>query len=109
MKHILSAVLLLTTAMPAAAETVVIRAGHLITDAALPIRGPSSMVVTDGKIVGIGAADMAAPAGAKVIDLSTKTVMPGLIDVHVHLTQRFRAAVVRRRCGRSISDALCRR
>ena len=30
---------------------------------------------------------MAAPAGARVIDLSTKTVMPGLIDRHVHLTQ----------------------
>lgn len=74
-------------AMPAAAETLVIRAGRLVTDAALPARGPSSIVVTDGRIVGIGAADMAVPAGARVVDLSTRTVMPGLIDAHVHLTQ----------------------
>ena len=87
MKQILSAMLLLTAAAPAVAETVVIRAGHLITDAALPARGPSSIVVTDGKIVTIGAADLAAPPGAKIVDLSTKTVMPGLIDAHVHLTQ----------------------
>ena len=79
--------LTLLVAVPAAADTVVIRAGHLIVDAAEPARGPSSLVVTDGTIVAIGAADMAVPAGAKVIDLSTKTVMPGLIDAHVHLTQ----------------------
>ena len=78
---------LLAAAVPAGAETLVIRAGRLITDAALPARGPSSIVVTDGKIVAIGAADMAAPTGARVIDLSTKTIMPGLIDAHVHLTQ----------------------
>ncbi len=85
--HRFIAALLLTTALPAAADTLVIRTGRLITDAALPARGPSSIVVIDGKIVTIGAANMAVPAGARVIDLSAKTVMPGLIDVHVHLTQ----------------------
>ncbi len=87
MRRLLLSAVLLLAAMPAAAETLVIRAGHLITDAALPARGASSIVVTDGRIVSIGAADMAVPAGARVVDLSTKTVMPGLIDVHVHLTQ----------------------
>ena len=78
---------LLLAAVPAAAETLVIRAGHLITDAALPARGASSIVVTDGKIVAIGAADLTVPPGARVVDLSAKTIMPGLIDAHVHLTQ----------------------
>ncbi len=87
MRHILLAAVLLVAAAPAVADTVVIRAGRLITDAALPARGASSIIVTDGKIVSIGPADAAVPAGARVIDLSTKTVMPGLIDAHVHLTQ----------------------
>ncbi|QXQ06644.1 amidohydrolase family protein [Sphingosinicellaceae bacterium] len=77
----------LLAALPATAETLVVRTGRLVTDAALPARGPSSIVVTDGRIVAIGAPDMAVPAGARVIDLSTKTVMPGLIDAHVHLTE----------------------
>ena len=87
MKRFILAILLFAAAGPAAAETLVIRAGRLVTDAALPARGPSSIVVTDGRIVTIGTADMAVPAGASVVDLSTKTVMPGLIDAHVHLTQ----------------------
>lgn len=86
--HRLAAVAaVILAADPAGAETLVIRAGRLVTDAALVARGPSSIVVTDGRIVAIGAADMTPPAGANVIDLSTKTVMPGLIDAHVHLTQ----------------------
>jgi len=79
--------ILIVGAAPAGAETVVLRAGRVITDAALPARGASSIVVTDGRIVAIGDAAMAVPAGARVIDLSTKTVLPGLIDAHVHLTQ----------------------
>ncbi len=81
------ALVLLLAAMPAGAETFFIRAGHVITDAALPPRGPSSIVVTDGKIVSIGAAEAAVPSGATVVDLGGRTVMPGLIDAHVHLTQ----------------------
>ena len=74
-------------AAPIAAETIVVRAGRLIVDAAAAPRGPASLVITDGKIAAIGAADMVAPAGARIVDLSGKTVLPGLIDAHVHLTQ----------------------
>lgn len=86
MLRLIAAVAVLA-ATPGEAETIVIRAGRLVTDAALAARGPSSIVVTDGRIVSIGAADMAPPAGARIVDLSTRTVMPGLIDAHVHLTQ----------------------
>ncbi len=85
--RLLAAFSLLAAATPSFAETLVIRAGRLVTDAAQPARGASSLVVTDGQIVAIGAADMAVPPGARVVDLSGKTVMPGLIDAHVHLTQ----------------------
>ncbi|MFM9978408.1 MAG: amidohydrolase family protein [Sphingomonadaceae bacterium] len=77
------AVLLLSGS--ANAETFAIQAGRLITDAAQPARGPSTVIVENAKIVRIddGAT---APAGATVVDLRDKTVMPGLIDAHVHLT-----------------------
>ncbi len=49
-----------------------------------PLRGAS--VVVDGtKIVAVGAG-LVPPSGAEVIDLGGQTVLPGLMDAHVHLT-----------------------
>lgn len=45
----------------------------------------ASVVVRDGRIVAVGA-DAPAPAGASVVDLSTLTAIPGLIDLHTHVT-----------------------
>ena len=69
----------------ASAETFAIQAGRVIVDAAKPARGPSTVIVDNGRVVRIedGAT---APAGATVVDMRSRTVMPGLIDVHVHLT-----------------------
>jgi imidazolonepropionase-like amidohydrolase len=82
----LLALLLLFAAGPALADTIVIHAGHVITDPARPVLGPSTITVVDGRIQGIAAGLNPAPQGARLIDLSTKTVLPGLIDAHVHLT-----------------------
>ena len=86
-RNALAVAAFVATAMPASAETVLVLAGHVITDAARPARGPSTITVTDGRITAIddGLARTFA-AGVRVIDLSTKTVLPGLIDAHVHLT-----------------------
>jgi imidazolonepropionase-like amidohydrolase len=80
-----AAVVLAFCASAAGAETYAIQAGHLVVDAAAPERGASTLIVTDGRITRIENG-MTAPAGATVVDLHDKTVMPGLIDVHVHLT-----------------------
>jgi imidazolonepropionase-like amidohydrolase len=70
-------------ASPALAATKAIRAGKAI--------GPSGTVITNAvivvendRIVSIGTA--APPAGAEIIDLRRFTVIPGMIDVHVHMT-----------------------
>ena len=83
-KLMLGAVALLM-AGAAQAQTYAIQAGRLIVDAAKATRGPSTVVVENGRIARIedGAT---APAGATVVDMRNRTVMPGLIDVHVHLT-----------------------
>lgn len=75
----------LTAAAPALADTQVIHAGRVITEAGKPPLGESTITVTDGRIVSIAPGRTTAPAGAKLIDLSGKTVLPGLIDMHVHL------------------------
>lgn len=44
------------------------------------------IVITDGKITSVGKAGDAVPAGAERVDLAGVTLLPGLIDMHVHLT-----------------------
>src|SRR5437868_7459071 len=82
----LLALLLFAMAGPALADTVAIHAGHVITDPARPALGPSTILVVDGRIRSVTPGLTPAPQGARLIDLSTRTVLPGLIDAHVHLT-----------------------
>jgi imidazolonepropionase-like amidohydrolase len=71
---------------PAAAETIIVHAGRLITDASKRPLGPSTITVVDGRIQSVSEGHTPAPAGARLVDLSGKTVLPGLIDTHVHLS-----------------------
>ncbi len=75
---------LLALATPLAAETVAIQADRVIADASQPALGASTVLVKDGRIVSITAGRSAAGAD-RVIDLGSKTLLPGLIDMHVHL------------------------
>lgn len=84
-KFFLTAAAALMASGAANAETFAIQAGHLIVDASQPERGPSTLIVENGRVKSIEAGAVA-PAGATVVDLRTKTVMPGMTDVHVHLT-----------------------
>ena len=68
------------------AQDQIINVGNLITDAASGPSGPATIIVRDGKIAEINRGATSASADAQVIDLSSKTVMAGLIDLHVHLT-----------------------
>ena len=86
MRFRLLACLSLLAAAPAAAETVVVHAGRLITDASKPASGPSTITIVDGRITAVAAGLTPVPAGARLVDLSGKTVLPGLIDMHVHLS-----------------------
>jgi imidazolonepropionase-like amidohydrolase len=70
------------------AEGIAIRAGRLF-DPNSGTNLPNQVIVIRGeRIVEVGpAAQVKIPAGARVIDLSRATVLPGLIDRHVHLFQ----------------------
>jgi imidazolonepropionase-like amidohydrolase len=84
-KQMLAGVAALAMAGASHAATYAIQAGHLIVDAAQPERGPSTVVVDNGRIARIEPG-FTTPAGATIIDERSRTVMPGMTDVHVHLT-----------------------
>lgn len=88
--HLVLAVSALTV-LAAAAEaqdvTTVIRAAKVIDGRGQTIAN-GDIVVTGSRITRVGARG-AVPTGARVIDLGNRTVMPGLIDGHSHLTWYF--------------------
>jgi imidazolonepropionase-like amidohydrolase len=63
----------------------VIHAGKLLDKPGTPPRGPSTVIIRNGKIAEVFAGHQQGPAGATLIDLKDKFVLPGLIDSHVHL------------------------
>ena len=75
-------------------ERVYLRAGRVITCAAPAADAPeelrdAALLIQGGRIAAIGPADrVPVPPGATVIDHSDATVLPGLIDGHVHLMYR---------------------
>jgi imidazolonepropionase-like amidohydrolase len=63
----------------------VIHAGRLLDRPGRPPRGPSTIIVQGGRIVAVEDGLRPPPAGATLVDLSDRFVLPGLIDSHVHL------------------------
>lgn len=65
-------------------QVVVLRAARLLDVATCSFVTPGEILVRGDKIAEVGA-KVSRPDGAEVIDLGDKTLMPGLIDAHVHL------------------------
>ena len=74
-----------TASSAALAAPVYIHAGRLIAVPGKPPRGPATIVVDNGRIVSVTDGLTRLEPGVAYIDLSSKTVLPGLIDSHVHL------------------------
>jgi imidazolonepropionase-like amidohydrolase len=76
------------TMQPPPPEGVAIRAGRLFDPRTGTNLANQVIVIQGDRIADVGPADrVKVPTGARVIDLSSATVLPGLIDRHVHLMQ----------------------
>jgi imidazolonepropionase-like amidohydrolase len=84
-KLIIAAALAVSSASSALAAPTYIHAGRLIAVPGKAVRGPSTIVVDSGRIVSVTDGLARVEPGVPFIDYSTKTVLPGLIDSHVHL------------------------
>jgi imidazolonepropionase-like amidohydrolase len=77
--------LILFVASPVMAQTVAIRAGHVIDTASGNVTKDQVILVEGGKIKSIGS-NVPIPKDAQVVDLSGEWLTPGLIDAHTHIT-----------------------
>ena len=69
------------------APSLVVHAAHLVDPAAGRVLDDVVIVVSGDRVSAVGpAATTPVPAGTPRIELGSATVLPGLIDVHVHLT-----------------------
>ena len=84
MKNAVLGVLICAFSSIATAQVTAVRAGRLIDPDSGTVLSDQVIVIDGGKIQAVGKA-LAIPAGAKVIDLSDKTVLPAFIDCHTYL------------------------
>lgn len=68
-----------------ATKLVYIHAGTLLDRPGGAPRGASTLIVRDGRIEAIRDGFVAPEGGAQLVDLSKQFVLPGLIDMHVHI------------------------
>jgi len=81
----LAAILCAIAAVSVYAQKTVIHCGTLIDGKSNEVQPQMTVVIEGNKIISVQKGFSTPAAGEKLIDLSKKTVMPGLIDMHVHL------------------------
>lgn len=74
------------TAAPSEQAQIVIHAGTLLDKPGREPRRNASIIIENGKITAVQDGFAKVPAGATLIDLKDRFVLPGLIDSHVHLS-----------------------
>lgn len=98
-----TAFLLAAASAFAAAPTTALRCGQLLDVKSGQLRADQIVLVMDGKVAKVGSASsVSVPSGAQTIDLTKATCLPGLTDVHDHLTSSAAGGSGYQRLGISI-------
>ena len=74
-------------ALPLHAQTTAFTGATVWDGTAAPPVAGATLLVREGRVVSVGT--QAPPAGVPVVSLAGKHVMPGLVDVHAHVTGRW--------------------
>jgi len=99
------AVALTLPAVPSAQDgAIAIRFGRLWTGTAT--LAPAVVIVRNGRVESVGGAATAIPDGVPVVDLGRYTGLPGLIDLHTHLTYFWNRAPGTRPLGQRRNPAV---
>jgi imidazolonepropionase-like amidohydrolase len=70
-----------------AARITAVRAGKLVDVVAGKVLDNQTILISGDRITAVGpTGSLGVPAGAAIVDLSSATVLPGLVDAHTHLT-----------------------
>ena len=85
MKTFFPVMTLLLMSLMGYAQRILIHCGHLIDGKSRDVQSQMTLVVEGKEITGVEKGFTIASTGDEVIDLRSKTVMPGLIDLHVHI------------------------
>jgi hypothetical protein len=67
------------------APVVVLRHVRVIDGTGAPAQADRTVILQGARIASVGGPDLAAPAGAEVLDMTGRTVMPGLVGMHDHM------------------------
>jgi len=86
---LLSALAISIAGQTSPAPITAIKAGRLIDPETATVTSNQIIIVEGEKIKAVGA-NLSIPAGATVIDLSTLTVLPGLVDAHTHMALTYK-------------------
>jgi imidazolonepropionase-like amidohydrolase len=88
--------LILLAATSARADTVVVTADRMVDVIAGRVVERPQITITDGRISVVASQGAPVAAGARHVDLPGMTLLPGLIDMHVHITSDPRYSGYRR-------------
>jgi imidazolonepropionase-like amidohydrolase len=87
MKHITTALLVLLSIAHTTAQSTYLHCGQLLTmqNGKASIQSEMTVIVEGKKIMQVERGYLSAPKNATAIDLKNQTVLPGIIDCHVHI------------------------
>ncbi|MBV9989480.1 MAG: amidohydrolase family protein [Chitinophagaceae bacterium] len=85
MRKILTLLIAALVLQTSIAQRTIVHCGQLVDPRKLQVLKEMSVIIEGNKVIDVQKGYAAAGAGDKIIDLKSRTVMPGLIDMHVHL------------------------